>query len=58
MRVSAAMMRRGGLVSLGWDLEDLGKRYRRFVQRFERAIEALRGRCLSTNKHASFCARC
>jgi phenylacetic acid degradation operon negative regulatory protein len=29
------------LVALGWDLADLGKRYRRFVQRFERALEPL-----------------
>ncbi len=29
------------LVSLGWDLEDLGQRYLRFVQRFERVLEAL-----------------
>jgi phenylacetic acid degradation operon negative regulatory protein len=32
----------GALVGLGWDLADLGKRYRRFVQRFERALGALR----------------
>jgi phenylacetic acid degradation operon negative regulatory protein len=34
------------LVSLGWDLEDLGLRYQRFVKRFERvsaALQALRG---------------
>lgn len=31
----------GALVGLGWDLADLGKRYRRFVQRFERALEPL-----------------
>jgi phenylacetic acid degradation operon negative regulatory protein len=31
----------GALVDLGWDLADLGKRYRRFVQRFERAREPL-----------------
>ena len=31
------------LVSLGWDLEDLGLRYRRFVRRFERVQTALRG---------------
>jgi phenylacetic acid degradation operon negative regulatory protein len=31
------------LVGLGWDLEDLGVRYRRFVQRFERVQAALRG---------------
>ncbi len=30
------------LVSLGWDLEDLGLRYRRFVQRFECVQAALR----------------
>jgi phenylacetic acid degradation operon negative regulatory protein len=29
------------LVDLGWNLADLGKRYRRFVQRFERAREPL-----------------
>jgi phenylacetic acid degradation operon negative regulatory protein len=33
-----------GLVKLGWDLADLGKRYRRFAIRFERALEALRQR--------------
>jgi phenylacetic acid degradation operon negative regulatory protein len=31
------------LVSLGWDLEDLGKRYQRFVKRFERVLMALHG---------------
>ena len=31
------------LVSLGWDLEDLGKRYQRFVRRFERVLKALHG---------------
>ena len=31
------------LVSLGWDLEDLGVRYQRFVKRFERVLAALRG---------------
>jgi len=30
------------LVDLGWDLEDLGLRYRRFVKRFERVLAALR----------------
>jgi phenylacetic acid degradation operon negative regulatory protein len=30
-----------GLVSLGWDLEDLGLRYLRFVKRFERVFAAL-----------------
>ena len=30
------------LVGLGWDLEDLGARYRRFAQRFERVLTALR----------------
>src|SRR5271165_6111453 len=30
------------LVDLGWDLEDLGHRYQRFVQRFERVRAALR----------------
>lgn len=29
------------LVNLGWDLEELGSRYRRFVKRFERMFEAL-----------------
>jgi phenylacetic acid degradation operon negative regulatory protein len=31
------------LVSLGWDLEDLSLRYRRFVKRFERVLKALHG---------------
>jgi phenylacetic acid degradation operon negative regulatory protein len=31
------------LVGLGWDLEDLGLRYQRFVQRFERVLAALHG---------------
>jgi phenylacetic acid degradation operon negative regulatory protein len=31
------------LVSLGWDLEDLGLRYQRFVKRFERILAALHG---------------
>jgi phenylacetic acid degradation operon negative regulatory protein len=31
------------LVSLGWDLEDLGLRYQRFVTHFERVLEALHG---------------
>jgi phenylacetic acid degradation operon negative regulatory protein len=30
------------LVNLGWDLEDLGARYLRFVKRFERVLAALR----------------
>jgi phenylacetic acid degradation operon negative regulatory protein len=29
------------LVSLGWDLEDLGSRYQRFVKRFERVLAEL-----------------
>jgi phenylacetic acid degradation operon negative regulatory protein len=29
------------LVSLGWDLEDLGLRYQRFVKRFERVLKAV-----------------
>ena len=29
------------LIALGWDLEDLGQRYRRFVRRFERVDAAL-----------------
>jgi phenylacetic acid degradation operon negative regulatory protein len=31
------------LVSLGWDLEDLGLRYQRFVKHFERVLAALHG---------------
>ena len=31
------------LVSLGWDLEDLGLRYQRFVKRFERVLSLLDG---------------
>jgi phenylacetic acid degradation operon negative regulatory protein len=31
------------LVTLGWDLGDLGLRYQRFVKRFELVLEALRG---------------
>ena len=31
------------LVDLGWDLDDLGLRYRRFVKRFERVLAALEG---------------
>ncbi len=31
------------LVNLGWDLEELGKRYQRFVERFEAVDAALRG---------------
>ena len=31
------------LVKLGWDLEDLGRRYHRFAQRFERVHAALAG---------------
>jgi phenylacetic acid degradation operon negative regulatory protein len=31
----------GALIKMGWDLADLGKRYQRFVQRFERALHAL-----------------
>jgi phenylacetic acid degradation operon negative regulatory protein len=31
------------LVSLGWDLEDLGLRYQRFVKRFDRVLAALHG---------------
>ncbi len=34
------------LVKLGWDLEDLGKRYQRFVQRFERTLAALHPRSI------------
>jgi phenylacetic acid degradation operon negative regulatory protein len=32
------------LVDLGWDLADLGKRYQRFLQRFERAAIATKAR--------------
>ncbi len=32
------------LVSLGWDLEDLGLRYQRFVKRFERVLQLLQQR--------------
>ncbi len=32
------------LVNLGWDLQELGRRYQRFVQRFERVAAALGGR--------------
>jgi phenylacetic acid degradation operon negative regulatory protein len=31
------------LVGLGWDLEELGLRYQRFVKRFERVLAAVRG---------------
>jgi phenylacetic acid degradation operon negative regulatory protein len=31
------------LLKLGWDLQDLGKRYRRFVKRFDRVDAALTG---------------
>jgi phenylacetic acid degradation operon negative regulatory protein len=31
------------LVALGWDLEDLGRRYRRFAARFEHVLAALDG---------------
>ncbi len=35
------------LVSLGWNLEDLARRYQLFVKRFERVLDALRSaRCL------------
>ena len=37
------------LVSLGWDLEDLGLRYQRFVKRFERVLAALQN--LPTRDH-------
>jgi phenylacetic acid degradation operon negative regulatory protein len=33
------------LVGLGWDLEDLGLRYQRFVKRFERVLAFLDRRC-------------
>jgi phenylacetic acid degradation operon negative regulatory protein len=34
------------LVDLGWDLDELAKRYRTFVQRFERADDAVRPRSI------------
>jgi phenylacetic acid degradation operon negative regulatory protein len=46
----------GRLVRRGWDLEDLGSRYRRFVQRFERVHAALRGRS-RLDEQASFSVR-
>jgi phenylacetic acid degradation operon negative regulatory protein len=44
------------LVSLGWDLEDLGSRYQRFVTRFERVLAALRG-VRGADDEASFIVR-
>jgi phenylacetic acid degradation operon negative regulatory protein len=44
------------LVSLGWDLEDLGLRYQRFVIRFERIIAAL-GRVRALDDEACFIVR-
>jgi phenylacetic acid degradation operon negative regulatory protein len=44
------------LVSLGWNLEDLGSRYRRFVTRFERVLAALRGP-RSLDRQACFTVR-
>jgi len=46
----------GRLVSVGWDLQDLGSRYRRFVRRFERVHAALRGRS-RLDEHACFSVR-
>jgi phenylacetic acid degradation operon negative regulatory protein len=37
------------LVSLGWDLDDLGLRYRRFVKNFERVLAALNARTLEAS---------
>ncbi len=42
--ISPPRRRPARLVNLGWDLEELGKRYQRFVQRFEGVHAALRGR--------------
>jgi phenylacetic acid degradation operon negative regulatory protein len=44
------------LVGLGWDLDDLGLRYQRFVKRFERVLAALRGR-LALDPQACFIVR-
>jgi phenylacetic acid degradation operon negative regulatory protein len=44
------------LVSLGWDLEDLGRRYQLFVKRFERVLAALQGVC-NLNHQACFVVR-
>jgi phenylacetic acid degradation operon negative regulatory protein len=44
------------LVSLGWDLEDLGLRYQRFVKRFERVLAALQG-VRSLDHQAGFIVR-
>jgi len=44
------------LVGLGWDLQDLGRRYEKFVQRFERVQAALRGR-ERLNEQACFSVR-
>jgi phenylacetic acid degradation operon negative regulatory protein len=44
------------LVALGWDLDDLGLRYRRFVKRFERVLAALQG-SRAPDAQACFIAR-
>jgi phenylacetic acid degradation operon negative regulatory protein len=44
------------LVGLGWDLQDLGRRYQDFVMRFERVSAALRSRGVP-DPQASFVAR-
>jgi phenylacetic acid degradation operon negative regulatory protein len=44
------------LVSLGWDLEDLGLRYQRFVTRFERVLAALQ-ELRGADDEASFIVR-
>lgn len=44
------------LVDLGWDLDDLGLRYRRFLKRFERVLAALVG-CRRLDAQASFIVR-
>jgi phenylacetic acid degradation operon negative regulatory protein len=44
------------LVSLGWDLEDLGLRYQRFVKRFERVLAVLQD-VRALDHQASFIVR-
>jgi phenylacetic acid degradation operon negative regulatory protein len=44
------------LVALGWDLDDLGVRYRRFVRRFDRVLAALQG-SRALDAQACFVAR-
>ncbi|MDP9066088.1 MAG: phenylacetic acid degradation operon negative regulatory protein PaaX [Pseudomonadota bacterium] len=47
--------RPASLVKLGWDLAALGKRYQRFVQRFERALASARSR--NIDPEAAFIVR-